>query len=1178
MSEPITLVKDSWFQDEAGQSGPTDPVAQVLVPPCADLQESPPEEGGDTGDGVEAEPVRESLPGFRLERIEVYNWGTFNGSVSTLYLGGENGFMTGDQGSGKSTIVDAITTLLVPPARIVYNKAAGAESGERNLRSYVLGHHKTERIETSAKGKPVPLRGNNDFSVILGVFRCAVAAGGNDADKVVTLAQVYWIKDPSGMPERFYVMADGDLTISRDFSQFGSDMSQLRKRLKALGAEVETSFTAYGVWFRKRLGIGSEQAMNLFHQTISLKTVSSLTEFVRTFMLEPSRAPAKVKALIDHFEDLNRAHETVLRAKRQAELLEPIVADSDKYSEVTSEIVALEMDRDALRSYFAGKKLELLTKRIEGLEAELDKLDRLNTEQVTTRDVKIENTNNLRAEIVKNGGDRLQRLKADKVTRSKELSTRRDRDLAYGALALKLGEPGAACDEDGFIEQQGRLATRRAETEAEILRCQEVVTQAGVDLKIQRDEHKQVSDELASLRLRRSNIPMAQVAIRLSICRALGLAEDSLPFVGELIRVREGEKDWEGAAERILRPFGLGMIVPEQSYAAVSEYVNKNNLRGRLVYHRVSAKSLPLHQSAATLRPDSLVLKLEINPDSVQKAWLERELASRFDLACCDTLVQFQHEPRAVTQAGQIKFSAERHEKDDRYAITDASRFVLGWTNAAKIALYEHDQKSLETRISALANIFSKAQATRVGLDDRKAALCGIDQYPTYSTIDWRSVAQEIVELDNSISEIERSSDRLALLNDELTAEEAALAELEGQMAVTSKASGALQEKACTAEIAKEEASSLVKPMLDLVVARLDALLVAMFPEHRLTVESCSGKDGDLRERIQSDISHARTSRESLRDRITRAMTNFTNEYRLETSELDAHVDAADGYREMLERLKVDDLPRFEGDFKEMLNENAINEIVELSSELVQARDGIKGKIERINESLTRIDYNRGRYIMLDCHLSPDIEIRSFLTDMAACTEGSVTTGADDAQYSEARFLRVKELIDRFRGREGQSEQDRLWTQRVTDVRNWYIFSACEKWREDDRIQEYYPDAGGKSGGQKEKLAYTVLAASLAYQFGLEADGAATNTFRFVLIDEAFAKGTDESANYALNLFTQMGLQMLVVTPLLKIHVIEPFVSSVGLVDNENGSSSKLRNLTIREFREKRAQPLFNPE
>lgn len=98
----------------------------------------------------------DALSGFRLQRLEVYNWGTFDGRVWVLHLNGRNALLTGDIGSGKSTLVDAVTTLLVPAHRIAYNKAAGADAKERSLRSYVLGHYKSERNEVSGSAKPVP--------------------------------------------------------------------------------------------------------------------------------------------------------------------------------------------------------------------------------------------------------------------------------------------------------------------------------------------------------------------------------------------------------------------------------------------------------------------------------------------------------------------------------------------------------------------------------------------------------------------------------------------------------------------------------------------------------------------------------------------------------------------------------------------------------------------------------------------------------------------------------------------------------------------------------------------------------------------------------------------------------------------------------------------------------------
>jgi uncharacterized protein YPO0396 len=79
-------------------------------------------------------------------------------------------------------------------------------------------------------------------------------------------------------------------------------------------------------------------------------------------------------------------------------------------------------------------------------------------------------------------------------------------------------------------------------------------------------------------------------------------------------------------------------------------------------------------------------------------------------------------------------------------------------------------------------------------------------------------------------------------------------------------------------------------------------------------------------------------------------------------------------------------------------------------------------------------------------------------------------------------------------------------------------------------------------------------------------------SFRFVVIDEAFGRGSDESAQYGLRLFAQLNLQLLIVTPLQKIHIIEPFVSSVGYVHNPDGSASLLRNLSLDEYRVEKAR------
>lgn len=293
-----------------------------------------------------------------------------------------------------------------------------------------------------------------------------------------------------------------------------------------------------------------------------------------------------------------------------------------------------------------------------------------------------------------------------------------------------------------------------------------------------------------------------------------------------------------------------------------------------------------------------------------------------------------------------------------------------------------------------------------------------------------------------------------------------------------------------------------------------------------------------------------------LAEKIIKSMASF-KKHSSWNRRIRARLDAPYEYENLLTQLNRDDLSRFVARFKELLNVNTINEIANFNARLARERETIKERIARINKSLGEIDCTPpGRYIVLESQASPDAEIRDFQQELHACTAGVLTGsvgGADDAQYSEAKFLQVKAIIDRFRGREGLFEQDR---------------------HEDNAEHEHYSDSGGKSGGQKEKLAYTILAASLAYQFGLEWGAVRSRLFRFVVIDEAFDRGSDKSAQYGLRLFLQLNLQLLIVTSLQKIHIIEPFDTSVGFVQNEAGRASKLRNLSIEEYRAQAVQEI----
>jgi uncharacterized protein YPO0396 len=1106
-------------------------------------------------------------PGFRLDRLELLNWGTFSERVWTLCANGRNTLVTGDIGSGKSTIVDAITTLLLPANRISYNKAAGAETRERSLRSYVLGHYKSERNEITGATTPVALRDATKFSVILAVFT------NEGYGETVTIAQVFWMRtgDTSGQPDRFYVTADSALSISPHFSDFGTEMAQLRKRLRAHpGVRIHDAFPEYGRDFRRRLGIESEQAMELFHQTVSMKSVGNLTQFVREHMLEPFDAAKATRDIVAHFEDLTKAHEAVQRAQAQLDALTPLMADCEAHDKVATEIATLTAQREALRYYFADHKLRLVEGLLSDLSTERARLtvqakqlaERLEGLRVRERSLHLERAGH--------GGDRLSQIEQRITDLEKTRATRAARAASFAESLTKAGLDPVATAEH-FAARRGQIAAARQGAQESVAASQNKLTEAAVAKRRLDDQGAEVNAELRSLQARKNNIPIRDLEVRERLCRELRLTGESLPFVGELIAVREDEADWEGAAERVLRGFALSVLVPDRHYAAVSDWINGHHLSGRIVYYRVP-------QAAGTVVPPgfggtTLAAKLEVK-DSPFAPWLERELAHRADLECVETMAEFRRMPKAITKAGQVKGSGGRHEKDDRFRIDDRGRYVLGWSNERKI-------EAMISRATVLAALITTADKECAGCDAAvKAAiahgqvLASLDATTEFTEIDYESVVNDIADLRAEHDRLITASAELARLDTDLKTVADRITGAERELAEANTRLGRTGQSISDAEAEQRAAQVILAvPACEPASEHFPAIagLLAKAGHAPLASPAACGAAETAAEREITGLTEKRADRRGrLATRIVTAMAAFHRQYPVETSELDSGVEAADGYRELYGRLSRDDLPRFRSTFKTYLNKNTIMEIAQFHAQLNRESNLIRERIDTINKSLVDVDYNRDRYIRLEPEPTPNTEIKDFKSDLRACTDNAVSPDPNDDQYSEQKFLQVKRIIERFRGREGQTDADQKWTRLVTDVRNWFTFSASERWREDDTEYERYADSAGKSGGQKEKLAYTILAASLAYQFKLEWGVAKSRTFRFAVIDEAFGRGSDESTRFALELFGKLGLQLLIVTPLQKIHVIEPHVSAVGFVDNQTSMDSRLRNLTIEEYHQQR--------
>jgi uncharacterized protein YPO0396 len=1110
------------------------------------------------------ETERTELAGFRLHRFEVLNWGTFDRKVWRIEPLGHNSFLTGDIGSGKSSLVDALTTLLVPSHRIVYNRAAGAQRLERDLLSYVRGDWKEDKTRSAAK--VISLRPGASYSVILGYFHNEGYGQG------VTLAQVFWTKGDNARPDQLFVIADRPLTITEHFTGFGPEIAGLKKNLRKAGdIQLFDSYVQYAREFRRRMDIRSEQALDLFYQTVALKTVENLTAFVREHMLEKPQIEERLAEIRQNFDNLNRAHAAVKKAKDQIQRLGPLAADCDRWQEVSKGRDELVQCRGALHAFFAAKKIEMLDERLQRLAVEKAKFaDRLTQQREEIEDL-ARKKEELRESIRAQGGGRLETIASEIKRGESEKSAREQRAQAYAGHCKKLGLHPADSIES-FHANKEKAQGIRSEAEA----AKKQAETQRVDLEVERRKRESraqaLQRELESLHGRASNIPSEILQLRLLICHSLSIPEDALPFAGELLQVRPEHAAWEGALERVLRNFGLSLLVPDERYAVVSRFVDKTELHGRLVYIRVRTEGVTAPHSADKRH---LAHKLQIKPGSTFQSWLEQELIKRFDYLCCESIEEFQRETKALTRQGQVKRPGGRHEKDDRFRIDDRERYVLGWSNEDKVRAFERQLDALAEEETKGRIAAQKAVDRVEELEARRDAARDLLGIAEFQDIDWRSSARRIADLEEERKKITSESDILRTLQDSLRKTEKLFGEAEAAEKTLLQDQRSVADKLTAAEELKSDSAAELAKLAEAdrqrLFPRLEGLNAEAPSERKLTIESCDNCQTAMREWLQAKIEAEDKQLKRLHEKILGQMHDYKTEYSVETREVDASLESADEFRGMLKRLREEDLPRHEERFKQLLNEGTINDIALFQNQLDKECREIGEKIARINKSLRDVPYNPGTFIELITEQAHDAEIRDFQKQLRECLGGTLS-GQDAEFYTEHKFLQVKAVIDRFNGREGTSEIDQKWTKKVTDVRNWFEFIVYERWRESDEIKETYSDSVGKSGGQKEKLAYTILAAALAYQFGLGWSETRSKAFRFVMIDEAFGRGSDESARYALTLFNQLNIQLLVVTPLQKIHVIEDYVRSVHFVHNPNQNCSMLKNLTIEQFHAERAR------
>ncbi len=1088
----------------------------------------------------------EGRPGFRLERLELWNWGTFHGGIQTIEASGGWALIVGDNGSGKSTAIDALRTLLVPPRILNYNDASGdgrrVAARDRTRRSYVRGAWASSSVVDSSAVTTQYLREPGMLSAIAAVFT------DQTHRQSVTLAQVLWEHDEQ--ISEIYAIASVPRGL-RDLVEGRSTSSDIRRTARRSGWEIDDTFGAYAERMRGMLHIPGEKALEVFNRAIGMKEVGDIDAFVRQFMLPGTDAYTFVReTVLPHYRTLLDCWTAIARAERQIKLLDPIreyatlVSDGEQRSNEWRRL------QDLIAPFVASLHLALLRTQIDELKKSYSAGEiELNRIQAEIDAVRRDRDDLVAARAKSDAGARLAAIE-NELQHAEELRKRAELRRSQLASAIETLEARAAVsDATAFAAARTVWEERRVTAEHQALEHDEIRAARLQDQRMALEIAAEKKRQLDAVESHRVNIPYDYLDIRASVARAVGVELNVLPFAGELMEVRDDYADWAGAIERLLRGFGLSLLVPDEHYRAAARYINATFLGRRLTFHRVPTRVI----TTPGLARDRVPGRLQFRLDHSLHLWVVGELVRSFNHRCCDSIAELEQADFGLTREGLVRHGT-RHVKDDGRRIDDPAARVLGWSVESKIAALRQQIGEQERDAKKRGADADAARRAAEGLRRLAAAARDLANVTDFSDINPAQWSARIIELTYERADLTNNSEQLRAIQLRLDAADERISFIERDLRTRDRVLGGLRdqmEKHTSAATAREiEVGGFSNYDHTECAASFDEVMKDLPAP---SVGNCDQLADKIRQKLQTRINNEQRGVKDATGKMVVHMNDFLNEFAEYKQTLRSEVTYADGFVAALDRIEGEELPQHRERFEQYLSENLVGTLVMLQHRLDEHQEDIDERIREINEALRGIEYTDETYVELRLVSKPSAEVGEFKRGLKECFEHGITPSADEYLLI---FQRVRVLLEGF-----EREPER--TQRVLDVRGWLAAGVRERRRSDDGEVNFYAATTGKSGGQKAKLAFTILASALCAQYGLTAAPADAPNFRLVVIDEAFSRTDETNSTRAMQLFARLGLQVLVVGPFdAKAKLAVPFVDTIHLVANLGGNDSRLHALS----------------
>ncbi|MBE5485001.1 hypothetical protein E3G42_003325 [Mycobacteroides abscessus] len=1118
-----------------------------------------------------------------LYGLQTYNWGGFNGHFQLDPAPPtEVTVISGDSGTGKSTLMDAVSALL-HPGRDFNRASSGSGSSPRSIPTYVRG-----RYGKDSDGRNTvyyDLRGGRATWSGVALTWC------NIDGRTLTMFSAWYMNKHDEKPSaEVHGHIDGQFAITNLDPYTKSPHNAPVFKPAALreafpGITIAKNRTRNRQWLFEQFGM-SDREKSLTDVLYRLQSSSEIPTvnwlFSGIILDEPEDLFAAVRESRSGWEKVRETYQQMTDRETRHEILQSLPEQWDTYSSSTTtgkfyRDIGFGVERGSMDHntpfyrWFHQRNYDLLAAEQDALDDTAQQAHRAKVAaEAVTEAAKQEMLDTDRA-YRNGGGDRLREVESELTYARRDLETvRRQRERLTERIGHEITVPETVAERDEQRAASIQFITDAKSQTTVIDGELEAAQHYFFDTKRQLDEKQQTYDYYIG---RKDVLSRHLTERRDEWARITGIPAEDLKFVGELIDLKTQHEQWRTAAEGVMGSFAQTLLVPQDRIKDFRRKVDADKRPPRIRSKAIPTSARDLHQA-----PDEqLAAKLQY-ANHRYTGWLSHEIAHRFAHLCVadgEALNALNPNQKGVSLNGQV-----RQGDDGVHGGLRPDQRSIGFSPEALLA-------KLRTEIAELRSEWEAASDLRNELKTAKDKLTAAADLHTQfidAADDWRAydmhaaaavIAAKIAERDAL------SGDKVIALRNAAEAankahtkaqDASARAGLRYEQATVNRDAHLARQDLAYKEI--EKLKERVAALDEAAAARLDAEARETFGTETLTSDHfVPASTQTLIKAFGAKLQAASKTRNDAAKSLLAVMHSYNSAFppgplgnalpkasAAKDFEIASAVEANyEAYEYILHQNTLEGLREAQELFAQQVMDYTNMTVGQVTEGYEAARRDIKSRLHEVNSLLDEADFDGS------CRLQVEIvreeqpqEAKDFqvaLGELAARTTKSLSHEDVAARYE--RFDSVMHMI---------STDDKIKT--LFDVRKHMQLQA----RKSDPAGvmpsvTYDRLSGEQSGGETQELTSFILAAAIRYY--VSGDGAHLPRFSTVILDEALTKAGPEHTLRALNVWRKLGFQPIVSTPVGKAMSMTYATSVVYEVAIDDRKRSRLWPITLKNAESK---------